>query len=67
MNKDKPHPSKGWGDVEVGDLVYYMMCKDTHSEMGIVLKKEGGAAVVYLYGFKDSKLTRTINLLKVDT
>jgi hypothetical protein len=66
MNKNRPHPSKGWGNVEVGDLVYYIP-PNSITEMGIVLRTEGNAAVVYSYVTKESKLTRIINLLKVET
>ena len=70
VNENKSHPSSGWDDIQVGDLVYR-----THSdslggvynyEMGIVIHKHGTAAVIYSYDSKQEVLVRANYLQKVE-
>ena len=65
------HPSNGWDDIEVGDLVYRVHSDSSggkyNYEMGIVLHKHGTAAVIYSYDTKQEVLVRTNYLQKVET
>lgn len=71
MNKEESHPSKGWDEIVIGDLVYYgprenrgKRGDDYH--VGVVIHIHGTAAVVYSYSpfFGEEKLVRTRYLEK---
>ena len=64
MNKHKPCPSKGQGNIQVGDLVYWGF--KASGRRGIVTKIHKGAAVVYSYKVKREQLFRLPNLRKVE-
>ena len=64
MNKHTPCPSKGQGNIQVGDLVYWGF--KASGRRGIVTKIHKGAAVVYSYKTKREQLFRLPNLRKVE-
>jgi len=64
MNKHTPCPSKGQGNIQVGDLVYWGF--KASGRRGIVTKIHKGAAVVYSYKVKREQLFRLPNLRKVE-
>jgi hypothetical protein len=64
MNKYMPRPSKGQGNLQVGDLVYWGF--KASDRRGIVTRIHKGAAVVYSYKTKREQLFRLFNLRKVE-
>ncbi len=71
VNKNEPHPSKGWGSISVGDLVYYGSTvnrkqRGTDCYMAIVLHIHGTAAVIFSYLSKKEVLIRTNYLQRVE-
>jgi ribulose 1,5-bisphosphate carboxylase large subunit-like protein len=72
VNKNESHPSKGWDDINVGDLVYYgtkvnRRKRGADCQIGVVMYIHGTAAVVYSYSpsFGIEKLVRTKYLERV--
>ena len=70
VNKNKSHPSNGWDNIKIGDLVYRVHSDSLggvyNYEMGIVLRRSGTATVVYSYDSNKEVLVRTNCLQKVE-
>ena len=71
MNKDTSHPSNGWDDIKTGDLVYRIKADSFGGvysyEMGVVLQRQGTAAVLYSYKTNQEALVKLTYLQKVET
>ena len=73
-NDDLSHPLNGWNNIEVGDLVYHTPVATRHRidvsektyEMGVVLHRLDGAAVLYSYTSNQQVLVRVNYLQKVE-